>query len=150
MIFVCRGYQVSLVGLAALLVILHHTQFCEKLHLLLNNYYVYTTIHPVNALHQGSAGAQGGVAGEEAKACSSQATVSTSGGNSLKCVISGFNIQIILRSAGDNLLVVPVTRTATSSRAFRSYRPTIWNALPSELHQLFNFDLIDPNLLFPL
>ena len=45
-----------------------------------------------------------------------------------------------LRSAGENLLVVPFSRTAISARAFRSYGPTVWNNLPSDLRQLFNFD----------
>jgi Reverse transcriptase (RNA-dependent DNA polymerase)/Endonuclease/Exonuclease/phosphatase family len=47
-----------------------------------------------------------------------------------------------LRSAGDNLLLVPASRTVTSARAFKIYGPTVWNNLPIELRQLFKTDLI--------
>ena len=48
-----------------------------------------------------------------------------------------------LRSAGKNLLTVPVTRTATSARAFKSYGPKVWNNLPAELRH--SCDFYDPN-----
>ena len=41
-----------------------------------------------------------------------------------------------LRSSSDNRLLVPLTKSAASDRAFSAYAPKIWNSLPSELRSL--------------
>ena len=56
----------------------------------------------------------------------------------LSSLLSAYQPQRVLRSAGDNLLVIPVTRTVTAGRAFRSYGPAVWNKLPSDLRALTN------------
>ena len=67
--FVFAFFQVSLMGLAALLALLHHSHFYREMSILLANYYPQPAIHPVS------------VAGgsPQSSPAMSQATMTTSG-----------------------------------------------------------------------
>lgn len=60
---------VSLVGLSALLALLHHSNFYQQMMVLLSNYYPQPTIHPVSVVGGSMGTTPGG----------SQATMTTSG-----------------------------------------------------------------------
>jgi hypothetical protein len=55
-------FQVSLVGLSALLALLHHSEFYQEMMILLSNYYPQPAIHPISVVdsspHNSAQGSQ--------------------------------------------------------------------------------------------